>query len=120
MQKSNYLIAIVGLILSVGIIFLSSQLFIYKAESLNAEKKIQAQQTNEKILIFTKMFVDKIFRRNPEASFEDRLELENAIRDLNNQEIFDQWRKFTSSVGDDDAQAQAVNLFNLLLNNIIY
>ena len=46
MQKSNYLIAIVGLILSVGIIFLSSQLFIYKAESLNAEKKIQAQQTN--------------------------------------------------------------------------
>ena len=120
MQKSNYLIAIMGLILSAGIIFLTLQLFIYKAELVSAEKTVQGQQTNEKILTFTKLFVDKIFRKDPQVSFEDRLELENAVRVLNNQEIFDQWQKFTNSTGEEDAQTQAVNLFNLLLKNITY
>lgn len=120
MKTTNHLIIIIGLILSVGIIFLTLQLFIYKIDLLKAEKTIQGQQTNEKILSFTKLFVDKIFKKNPEVSFEDRLDLENSVRDLNNQEIFDQWRKFTTSADEGDAQTQAVNLFNMLLNNIVY
>lgn len=51
---------------------------------------------------------------NPET----RLRLENAVRDLNNEQILAQWQKFTTSKTETEAQTQVKNLLELLVNKI--
>jgi hypothetical protein len=77
-------------------------------------------QNNEKVIDFGKMFVNKILKAEGEVSFEDRLVLENAVRDINSQLVFDQWQKFVNAGNETVAQIELKNLLELLVNKINY
>lgn len=120
MKKINFLVLIFILILLAGNVYLGIQCFLYKSDLDKIQKNIIAQQINEKNLSFAKLLVEKILQGGSVVSFEDRLKLENAVRDLNDQEIFSQWQKFTNSKSDQETQQTIGVLFNSLLNKISY
>jgi DNA topoisomerase VI subunit A len=78
----------------------------------------EAQQTNTRTLDFTKMFVEDVLMADKEIDFDTRLTLETAVRGLNDQQIFDQWQKFTKSTTKEDASNQAKILLDSLVKKI--
>ena len=81
-------------------------------------KELRSQEVNKKALDFLKMFVDKVLKSEGEVNFEDRLMLENAVRQLDDAGIIAQWKKFTESQSEIQAQVEVRNLLELLVNAI--
>ncbi len=77
-----------------------------------------AQQINNSVLSFTGMFIEKVLMADKEIDFDTRLTLETTVRSLNDQQIFDQWEKFTKAQEKEDASAQAKILLNTLIKKI--
>ena len=98
--------------------YLLTQYVLAKTQLREVNKIVKAQQINDKIVFFTQLFIDKVLSGQTEVSFEDRLQLENAVRELNDQEIFDQWQKFVKSENDQQAQEEVAELFTMLLDKI--
>jgi len=118
MNKTKLVLIIVLLVLIAGNIYLATQLFLCKAELNHANESLYTKQINEKTLVFSKLFVEKVLKGGVEVDFEDRLRLENSVREINDQEIFDQWQKFVKSQNDQQAQQEVAELFTMLLNKI--
>lgn len=113
------LYAIIVILLAV-IIFLIFQVVDLSNNLKSARDFFKVQQMNTKTIDFTRIFIDKVLKANGEVSFEDRLRLENAVRDIGNKELLDQWTKFTGSKTEQEAQVEVKDLLNLLINNIVY
>lgn len=106
------------LILLAGNIFLWMRYSALQQELEKTKEALAAQKTNEKILDFTKLFIEKVLKTEGEIYFENRLILENAVRSLDDEEILDQWQKFTGSQTEDEAQIEVKNLLEILMNKI--
>lgn len=119
MEKEKFLIAVLILI-SVILAGTSILAVFYKIELDNAQKLFKTQQTNEKVLVLAKLFVEKVLQGETEVGFEDRLKLENAVRDINDKEIFDQWQKVVKSKSAQETQQEVGIFLDLLLSKIIY
>lgn len=93
----------------------------YRNTKKEAEKilaSFENQKINEKVLDFTKFFIEKVLKAEAEVDFETRLKLETSVRDLNNEEILTQWKKFTESETENQAQEEVKNLLEILIKNI--
>jgi hypothetical protein len=73
---------------------------------------------NEKIINFLKLFITKVLKAEGEVDFETRLKLENAVREIQDKEILDQWIKFTESKTEDEAQKNVKDLLEILVNKL--
>jgi CRISPR/Cas system endoribonuclease Cas6 (RAMP superfamily) len=62
--------------------------------------------------------IEKVLKAEKEVDFETRLKLENAVREINDKEILNQWIKFTESKTEDEAQNNIKNLLDLLVDKI--
>ncbi len=82
------------------------------------EQKVAAQEVNSKTLLFTQLFMDKVLGGAKEVSFDDRLQLENAVRGLNDAEVFNSWQNFTKAKDSAEVQRDFYALFQLLLKKI--
>ena len=71
---------------------------------------------DKKIDNFISLFVNNMLGTVKDISFDQRLEMENSVRAINNQAIFEQWTKFTNSANSTDAQTNAEALLQLLTN----
>lgn len=118
MEKIKKIIIAIIAVLAIGNVYFIIQCFTLNAQLVEANKIILARQTNEKILAFSNLFVDKVLSGQQEVSFEDRLQLENSVRSLNDQEIFDQWQKFVKSGINEEGQKNLSKLLKLLLSKI--
>ena len=98
------------------LLFVSLAANIYLVFQLRQSiKLVEAQKINLKILAFRNMFTQKVLLADGEVDFDTRLTLENAVRALNDQEIFDQWEKFTNSQTKENATDHAKKLLDLLI-----
>ncbi|MFA4880813.1 MAG: hypothetical protein WC650_04300 [Candidatus Doudnabacteria bacterium] len=111
------LIAVILILLASNVFFLS-RYFMLQKELQNARASIKAQQTDEKVLLFTKLFIKKVFKAQGEIDFETRLSLENSVRDLDDEKILEQWNKFTASKTETEAQDNLKDLLEMLVNKI--
>ena len=98
----------------------SNVVFAYKyfdtQKQLAQMKEIASKQAlNVKILDFAGLFVDKVLKATTEVSFNDRLQLENTVRSLNDQDILDAWGTFVNSTSQDEAQSAVKNLLGILV-----
>jgi len=73
---------------------------------------------NERIINFLKLFIAKILKAEGEIDFETRLKLENAVREIQDKEILDQWTKFTESKTEEEAQKNVKDLLEILVNKL--
>ena len=103
---------------------ISGNIFFYisynglKDELRRTQTAVETQKFNGKVLEFTKLFINDVLEAETEVDFETRLMLENAVRNLNDEEILAQWQKFIASQTEEEAQAEVKNLLELLIDKI--
>jgi hypothetical protein len=106
------------IILLAGNIFFS----IHYIENLKAPEPINqtnAQIDRIKTASFLKLFVEKVLKSNGTVSFEDRVQLENDVRQLKNHALIVQWETFVDSKTSKEAQMAAADLMVVIANNIM-
>jgi len=112
------IILILVLVLLAGNIFLGVKYFSVVKELRQTQTALQTQTTNEKVLEFTKLFIEEVLKAETEVNFETRLKLETAVRNLGDEEILNQWQKFVDSKTEAGAQEEVKNLLEMLINKI--
>lgn len=111
-------VVILIIVLGLGLGFFGWQYFLLQAQLQTAKSALESQQVNKKVLVFSQLFVTNVLQGSKEVSFDDRLQLENAMRDIKDPELFAAWQKFTSAKDQAEIQQQFSSLFQLLLKKI--
>jgi len=106
------------IILIAAVLVLAGQYYVTRQKLVTSENTVKTFQYDQKVLDFTKLFIAKVLKADGEVSFDDRLQLENLVRDINDKVIFDQWQKFIKPKTALDAQIEVKNLLELLANKI--
>lgn len=118
MPKTKLVIIITISLLAAAAIGFSVECFLLATKLNSVKTSLKAQETNVKAAVFAKLFVDKVLLQTGTISFEDRLQLENAVRDINDTQIFSEWQKLTASGSDSETQQIVGNIIKLLINKI--
>ncbi|MEI8175216.1 MAG: hypothetical protein WCG28_04675 [bacterium] len=79
---------------------------------------ITQTELNEKVISFASMFINKVLKSEKEVDFETRLSLENAVRDLKDEEVMSEWQNFTASKTEIEAQNSVKKLLGILISKI--
>lgn len=86
------------------------------SDQLNKEyARAQEVEASSRLQEFRDLFDEKILLSDKEVDFETRLQLETAVRNLNDPQVLAQWEKFTQSTSKEEATVQARNLLGLLI-----
>ncbi len=116
---SSIIWVIIILILLAGNYFFATKYYSVQKELNQTQAVLQNQKTNEKVLDFTKLFIEKVLKADTEIDFETRLQLENAVRNLEDEEILAQWQKFIESKTEAKVQEEVKNLLEMLVSKIM-
>ena len=118
-KKESIPFLIIVILAAVALV-LAGQYYIERRSLMASENTVKTFQYDQKVLNFTKLFIAKVLKADGEVSFDDRLNLENAVRSINDKTIFDQWQKFTNAKTAQEAQIEVKNLLELLVSKIIF
>jgi hypothetical protein len=118
MNKLKITLTIIILILFVGNIFFGVRYFSTVKELRQIQTVLQTRTTNEKVLEFFKLFIKDVLKAETEVSFDTRLKLETAVRNLGDEDILNQWQKFVDSKTETEAQEEVKKLLEILVNKI--
>jgi len=116
-KKRIVLIIIIGAFV-VSDVFFGLNYYLMNQELQTLKTTENKIELNTKVLNFASMFIKKVLQANTEVDFETRLTLENAIRDLDDEEVMAEWQNFTSSKTERDAQNSVKKLLGLLISKI--
>ena len=116
-EKRTILTAVIAILLA-GNVLLGLNYFLLQENTKTLEQSIKLQRYDDKVLQFTNLFIEKVLKAQTEVSFEDRLKLENSVRDLKDSEILTQWQKFIGSQTQQQAQQEVENLLEILVKKI--
>jgi len=118
MKRTTIVFGAVVFILLSAVIFLGLSWIGARIELKNQNQLAKAQLTNLKVADFLELFITKVLKNNKEIIFEERLQLENAVLDLKDADILNQWHKFTESKNEAEAQEATLDLLELLAKKI--
>jgi HSP90 family molecular chaperone len=118
MKNQRTILIIVVLFLVIGNIFFFLKYSSAKKQLAQTQSALSTQQTNGNILSFTDLFIEKVLKADSEVDFETRLELENAVRNLNDSDVLAQWQKFTNAQTQEEAQKEVKNLLEMLVGKV--
>ena len=120
LDKSRLLSNILMLILVIGNIFFSIQYMETMTAQSNKdtaeqEKVMERLQTAR----FMKFFIDTVLNTKGEITYDDRVKLENDVRQLGDKSITTQWEAFVNSKDTKTAQEVAVKLMAMLSSKML-
>ncbi len=113
-SKQQIILIIVISILLAGNIVFSLNYLLAQREIQELEKSVEKQQLNTRIINFSRLFVEKVLKAKEDISFEERLKLENAVREIDDKDLLSSWEEFTSSKTEEEAQENVKDLLDLL------
>lgn len=117
--KNNRLFVIIlSVMLVVAAVLLVADCVWLSFENSRLKAQLKTQETNAKSLYFAQLFVSDFLLSDKTVGFDERLKLENAVRDIQDTEIINKWQGFTDSKDNAQAQKAAGELLNLLLNKM--
>ena len=116
--KNQKIILPLVVLLLAGLAFVSFQYMSVQQELRQTQAATAAQGVNEKVLAFTKLFIEKVLATETEVDFETRLQLENAVRAIGDDQILIQWKRFSESASEQEAQVEVKNLLSELIRKI--
>jgi hypothetical protein len=93
----------------------------YKSQSsslASVNATMTQERYNEKDLAFTKLFINDVLKSDGEIALATRLKLDNAIRELKDQELIDLWDTFVNAESERAAQDATKNLLSALVAKI--
>jgi len=108
------------IIIAFGILLIVAVYFIFKTYSLSkalsiAPSDAASVQKNEKVIDFARVFIEKVLNADTEVDFNTRLQLENDVRNLKDDEILAGWQKFTESKTNTEAAVNVRELLKILI-----
>lgn len=101
-----------------GMLYLAVDRYLINLELVKAQSAIVKQQDDIKTTLFTRLFIDKVLLSKGTVNFEDRLKLENAVRDMSDPEVFKKWQDFVSCTDDVKAQEIVGTMLRLLVDRM--
>ena len=112
LEKTRMVSNILMLLLLIGNIFFSVQY----VSNLRTEAASKDDNTTYRIQVsrFLKSFIDIVINTQGTVSFDDRVKLENDIRQIHDADLTRLWEVFVGSKDTKEAQANAVKLMSLL------
>ncbi|KKS25950.1 MAG: hypothetical protein UU87_C0006G0011 [Parcubacteria group bacterium GW2011_GWA2_42_11] len=116
-NKRAFYIVLVGILLISSVFFAFNYFFTYK-ELQEIESTGGKTELNNKVIDFASMFIKKVLQADKEVDFETRLSLENAVRDLKDEEIMSEWQNFVGSKTEAEAQNSVKKLLEILITKI--
>ncbi len=119
-SKKKMALTLVMLFLVATNIFFGFQYFVQAQEIASTQKVLKKQQTNARVITFLNLFIQKVLKTDKEISFEDRLQLENAIRNINDADLLAKWEKFIAGKSETEIQQDVKDLLEALVNKISY
>jgi len=119
LNKKNILLVIFGVSLAANAFFIGKYL-ILSLDYKEAQRQLERERTNKKIADFAELFIEKVLKAEKDVDFDERIRLETAVRELNDEEILLQWKRFTDSKTGEEAQQEVKNLLGLLAEKISY
>lgn len=118
MSSQKFIITGIILILLAGNVVLGISHYAVKRQLKAANEFVSTALFNSKVIDFTKLFIAKVLEAEEEVGFEDRLRLENAVRDLGKDKILTRWQVFVNSKTESEAQEAVKELLKVLIENI--
>ena len=116
-NKNLPLIVLIGVLL-LGNAFFGIGYFAQKSVLDQAEAVRAKAEVNTKVVDFTMMFIKQVLQAEKEVDFETRLRLENAVRDLKDDNIVAEWQVFTNARTEIEAQNSVKRLLEALVGKI--
>ena len=117
MRKRFVLVVLITLLIA-GNIFFAVKCFLDAKLLQEKEQIIQKHEFNRDVIGFLNLFIEKVLKAQGEVSFGDRLELENSVRSLEDQEILNSWEAFSDSATEVEAQKNVKDLLQILAQKI--
>lgn len=113
----------ISFIVFIGILLIGNVFFGLNYFKMTKDlKEIKSAETNtelnEKVLNFTAMFIKKVLQADKEVNFETRLSLENAVREIKDEQIISEWQNFVESKTEIEAQESVKKLLEILISKI--
>lgn len=118
MKNQKTILFLLIVLLLAGLAFVSFQYMSVQQELRQIQTATATQGVNEKVLAFTGLFIEKVLNAETEVDFETRLRLENAVRAIDDEQILTQWKRFSESTNEQEAQVEVKNLLGLLVGKI--
>ncbi|OHA74460.1 MAG: hypothetical protein A2940_02625 [Candidatus Wildermuthbacteria bacterium RIFCSPLOWO2_01_FULL_48_29] len=118
LETSSKILLVLGILSLAGNVFFAMQYIAAQRELQDVQASLTAQRINERTLAFTQLFVEKVLQSEGEVDFDTRLQLENAVRAIGDEEILTQWQRFTESGTEQNAQQEVKNLLSLLVQKV--
>ena len=120
LERTRLISNVLMLLLLAGNLYFSAQ-YIY---NLRNEKVATVDQGALEVIHvknanFLKLFIDKVIKSNGVVSYEDRVQLENDIRQIHNPKLTEQWKLFVSSKDPKKAEVAASDLMAMLADGTI-
>jgi hypothetical protein len=79
-----------------------------------AQEVMQIKNAN-----FLKLFINKVVKSSGTVTYEDRVQLENDVRQIHNPELTAQWETFVANKDPKKAEAAATDLMLILVEGTV-
>ncbi len=120
LDKARLVSNVLMLVLVMGNIFFSVQYISNIQQQANRDSQEEAKSTERlQTARFLKLFIDTVLNTKETISFENRVKLENDIRQLGDTNLTKQWDTFVGSKDPKTAQEAAVKLMSMLGSKMI-
>lgn len=116
-RKRIFIIIVLGVFV-ISYVFFALNYFLLKDQINILEVRQENTETNVKVVHFMSLFIKEVLQSDQEVDFETRLSLENAVRDLKDEEIKKEWDDFTKSNSEIEAQNNVKSLLGVLIDKI--
>jgi len=120
LDKSRLVSNILMLVLVAGNIFFSIQYTEgIKQQADQASQTIDQSATRIQAARFMKEFVDIVLNTQGTVAFDDRVKLENDVRQIGDSAVTTQWDAFVNAKDSKTAQSAAVKLMSMVTNKML-
>jgi len=120
LDKTRFTSNLLMLVLVASNIFFAVQ-YVNDIKQQANQQEVTDQSTTTRIQIsrFLKYFIDTVLNTKGSISMEDRIKLENDIRQIHDTDLIKLWDGFVASKDGKEAQVNAVKLMAMLSNKML-
>ena len=119
-DNTNFLSNILVLILLIGNIFFAYQyVAVLRTQGLQQKEQNEKAATRTQVAQFNKFFIDTVINNKSKISPDDRIKLENDMRQIHDENLLKLWDAFVNSKDSKATQENAGKLMAALAGKMI-